>query len=388
MEGTQRAESSDGGRFTMHRDRRQPFPKAGMPAGRETNQAAVDARSLGAKPGSSLMRNAWKATPPGETRGPSERSIIQSRNLQGNNGVQGHPPEDVNGLQEPFPRRENGFLRRPLQEESARYTGTQGAENAALASQFSSPKSRASLPIRTSRGEGRPPHPGRSRAGRFQASRDSDESEPRRKKRGAAGRSSRGDRPPPVQKIWTEEEQQYLKEKIERESQQSLEYEPVEYRREMFTGMGPATASDEWGMSEILGERLLLAKKYLDQDFIQWDSKEQRADVMAVVEKLKAVRRAKPTDGDEEKAKETTSVSADGNQQAQALMQKLLGGNYDRFKRIGENDVLGHVERYVHRNDSYYPDDEQSLLEKVRSILPAEQASKAAKGEKKGATAA
>lgn len=141
--------------------------------------------------------------------------------------------------------------------------------------------------------------------------------------------------------------------------------------------MGPATASDEWGMSEILGERLLLARKHLDREFIQWDSKEQKADVMAVVEKLKAFQKPNPTEGD------TTTASGKGDQQAQALMQKLFGGNYDKFKRLGEKDILGHVERYVHRNDSYYPDDEKSLLETVRRILPAEQASKAARGGKK-----
>ena len=183
--------------------------------------------------------------------------------------------------------------------------------------------------------------------------------------------------------MWTEEEQQYFKEKTERESQKSLEYEPAALSRETFTGMGPATASDEWGMSEMLGERLLRAREHLDQDFVQWDSKEQKADVMAVVAKLKAVRTATPTDGGAGTAQGATSKSGIIDQQAQALMQKLLGGNYDKFKRSGEKDVLGLVERYVHRNDSYFPDDERSLLEKVRSILPAEQVSNAARGGRK-----
>lgn len=154
----------------------------------------------------------------------------------------------------------------------------------------------------------------------------------------------------------------------------------MELSRETLAGLGPATASDEWGMSEMLGERLLLARKHLDREFIQWDSKEQKADVMAVVEKLKASRRIKPTERDKETA---TTASGKGDQQAQALMQKLFGGSYDKFKRLGEKDILGHVERYVHRNDSYYPEDEKSLLETVRSILPVEQASKAGRGGKK-----
>ena len=164
----------------------------------------------------------------------------------------------------------------------------------------------------------------------------------------------------------TEEERQYIQERKEKKKQKPLAYEPVSFSRDKFSGMGPAFASDEWGMSEILGERLLLARKYLDREFIQWDSKEQKADVMAVVEKLKAAR--KPVNKAE-------TGSEKGDRPAENLMQKLLAGEYGKFKRPGETDVLGQVEQYVHRNDSFFPDDERSLLEKVRSILPAQQSS-------------
>ena len=371
IDGPRGARSSDGERFTMARGRGQPFPRAGVSAGPEAAQPVVDARSLGVRPeraqGTYLMRNVRKAAPPDETRGPSERSIFQSRNPQG-----GYGAHDTNGLQQRSPR-ENNFQQRPPREESARSTRTQRSENVGQSLQ-------AGFGTRTPRGEG--PPPGRSRGGRSRASQDSGHSDLRRRKPFARGGSDRRDNSGPQKEIWTEEEQQYLNEKAERKSPKAVEYEPVEFGRETFTGMGPATASDEWGMSEMLGERLLLARKYLDREFIQWDSREQKADVMAVVEKLKAVRGAKRTVGDEKKAKEATSVSGDGDQQAQALMQKLFGGSYDKFKRLGEKDVLGHVERHVHRNDSYFPDDEKSLLEKVRSILPAEQASNAGRGGK------
>lgn len=355
----------------MDRGRGQPLPRAGVPAGREAAQPVVDARSLGVRPeiaqGTYLMRNVRKDAPPDETRGPSERSIFRSRNPQGSYGAQSHyPHHDMNGLQQRSPRENK-------RKESARSTGTQRSENVGQSLQTGSQ-------TRTPRGEGRAVQPGRSRGSRSRPSQYSDQSEPRRRKRGARGDSDRRDDSGPEKEIWTEEEQQYLNEKAKRKSPKAVEYEPVEFGREMFIGMGPATASDEWGMSEMLGERLLLARKYLDREFIQWDSREQKADVMAVVEKLKAVRGPKATIGDEKKANEATLVSGDGDQQAQALMQKLFGGSYDKFKRLGEKDVLGHVERYVHRNDSYFPVDEKSLLEKVRSILPAEQASNAGRG--------
>ena len=352
----------------MDPGRRQPFPRAGMTAGREAAQSVVDARSLGARPvgaqGSSLIRSVRIDAPGGERTGPSDRSLFQPQNPQGDYGARSQPLEAMNGFQR-------------------RSTRTPRAENAGQASQTSFSRGPIGSQAHTPRGEGRPPQTGRSRAGRSRDSRDSDEYEPRRRKRDDKGGFDRGKRSGPDQKLWTDEELQYLKEKATQVSAQSLEYEPAEINRGTFTGMGPATASDEWGMSEMLRERLLLAKKYLNREFIQWDSKEQQGDVMAVVEKLKATRRAKPTNGDEGKAKEATSASTDGHQQAQALMRKLIGGSYEKFKRSQEKDVLGHVERYVHRNDSYYPEDEKSILQKVRSILPTEQAPRTTRGVKK-----
>ena len=345
---------------------------------RDFNPAVVDARSLSAQPGSSLMRNIWRDTP-SETKQPSERSIFQPGSLQGDNGGHNQSPRYMNNFQKRSPSGGNGFQQRPSQEGLFRYTDTQGVEKAGLASRPRFTRDQTGPQTRIPRGEGRPQRSGRSRGGLSQASRDSDDSEPRRRRRGVEAGNNRGDRSGRAQKTWTEEEKQYLKEKAER-SQRSLEYEPMELSKETLAGMGPATASDEWGMSEMLGERLLLARKHLDREFIQWDSKEQKADVMVVVEKLKASRRTKPTEGDKKMA---TTASGNGDQQTQALMQKLFGGSYDKFKRLEEKDTLGHVERYVHRNDSYYPDDEKSLLETVRRILPVEQASKAARGGKK-----
>ena len=350
----------------------------GRDLGRDFNPAVVDARRLAAQPGSSLMKKIWRDAPHSETTHPSERSPFQPGNLQDDNGGQNKPLGYVNNFQERSPRGENNFQQSPSQEGSFRYTETQGVERAGLASRprFTRDQDGAQNRIR---GEGRPQRSSRSRGGLSQASRDSDDSEPRRRRRGVEAGTNRDDRSGRAQKTWTDEEKQYLKEKAER-SQRSLEYEPMELSRETLAGMGPATASDEWGMSEMLGERLLLARKHLDREFIQWDSKEQKADVMAVVEKLKASRRTKSTEGDKKNA---STASGNDDQQAQALMQKLFGGSYDKFKRVGEKDILGHVERHVHRNDSYYPNDEKSLLETVRSILPVEQAPKTARGGKK-----
>lgn len=113
-------------------------------------------------------------------------------------------------------------------------------------------------------------------------------------------------------------------------------------------------------MSEVLGGRLLLARRLLDGEHVEWHSKEQKADVITLVERLK----------DEKKRTTSSSPSAEAEHQTQSLMQKLLGGRYEFTKPQQEKDILGHVARHTDRNESYFPMDQQSLLEKVRSLMP------------------
>lgn len=381
----------------------------------EVNQPVVDARSLGAQAQPSSLIRKLNST---ARRLELDKPMFQSRNPQDGNGIESLLSTDRDNSQQHSARGENRFQQRAPQQETARFTGARmrnipnrqgrlersifqpqdpqdsngvqrhpptdmdnvqqhSSRNTSQTFRTRFPADEPKFQDRTMSGEGRPAPARRSRVGRPRASRDTDNREPRRRKRGAEQGFDGSNRRDPKKENWTPEERQYLKEKEERKSQFKVrEYEPVEFSREAFIGVAPATASDDLGMSEILGERLLLARKYLDREFIQWDSKEQKADVMAVVEKLKAVRAGGKRNGGVEKAETALLTSGNGHQQAQTLMQKLVAGEYAKFKRLGENDVLGHVERHLHRNDSFYPGDEKSLLEKVRSIMPAEQASK------------
>ena len=412
--------------------------RGATPAGREANQPAVDARSLGARPegargpllirkhnsdspllgarpegarGPLLIRKVNRDFSPLDTspegaRGPLLRARTQEReeptvrfsneraqrplsirkvnrdgplrdkdvtdsqldSSKGRNMVQRHPNKDVNNFQPDSSREENSLRRLSSREQSARYTDARGAGPASQAHQSRFPNDQSSF---QRKGEGRPLQPRRSRAGRPRSDRNRDDVEPRRRNRDAKRGYGENNRRERQEEPMTGEERQYLKEKSEQESPKDITFEPMEFSRETFSGMGSVTASDEWGMSELLGEKLLLARKYLDGEFIQWDSKEQKADVMAVAKKLRAVSAGeKPRN----QAKTASPTSGDGDEQAQALMQKLFAGEYAEFKRLGVNDVLGHVERNVHRNETFYPDDEKSLLAKVKSIMLAKRA--------------
>lgn len=199
------------------------------------------------------------------------------------------------------------------------------------------------------------------RAGRPRTSRSDGGDQPRRRKRNKeAGSGNDYGGKTSAEETYNEEEKEYAKQKKIREATQSIAYEPGDVNRETFSGLSPAVVSGEYGMSEVLGGGLLLARMYLDGEYVEWHSKEQKADVMTLVERLK----------NEEQRTPSSSPSLEVEHQTQSLMQKLLGGIYDFTKPQQGKDILGHVARHTDRNESYFPMDQQSLLEKVRSLMP------------------
>jgi hypothetical protein len=159
-----------------------------------------------------------------------------------------------------------------------------------------------------------------------------------------------------------------MKQKSEEKAVRSAAFNPHDVPEQGLTEYIPAIMSGEQGISQILEERLTLAKKHLEGKFIHWDSKEQQADVMTLVEALKAEMTG--TNG-ESKENEKEEVSKT-KQEADALLEKLWMGKYELARPTKEKDVLGHVARQTDRNESYFPKDEKSLLKTLRSILPAD----------------
>lgn len=209
------------------------------------------------------------------------------------------------------------------------------------------------------------------RAGRPRTPRSDGDDQPRNRKRNkeAAGGNDHFGKTS-AEDMYNEEEKEYTKQKRVEETTQSIAYEVTDVNRESFGGLGPAVVSGEWGMSEVLGGRLLLARSLLNGEYVEWHSKEQKADVMTLVEKLK----------DEKKRNTSPSLSAEAEQQTQNLMQKLLGGKYEFTKPQQGRDILGNVARHADRNESYFPMDQQSLLEKVRGLMPADDTRKNKRG--------
>ena len=220
----------------------------------------------------------------------------------------------------------------------------------------------------------------REGSGRPQASREREGGNPRRRERRKEGRPSSN---APIEMDLTPEEEAYLEEKRKREAGHTLEFEPAPFDQATFSGTRPAVVSGELGMSEILGEKLMLAKKYMDRDFIEWQSREQKADTMTLVKKLKATKK----NDTGEQGKDSTSVEAESDKESKNLLGKVLGGNYHFTQPLQGKDVLGHVARQSDKNESYFPDDQMTLLEKVKSLMPQDAGGKGGQGVKTAAKA-
>lgn len=207
-----------------------------------------------------------------------------------------------------------------------------------------------------------------SGAGRPRASRKGGDGEPQSRKRNKE--TSRGNDFGPkisAEEMYNEDERRYMKEEKEKKSTKSTHFEPGLISPETFSGLGPALGSGEQGISEALGAKIHLAQRVLEGEYVEWYSKEQKKDVMTIVNVMKK----------ERKSNAASSLSTEAEYQTQGLLQKLLGGKYEVTKPQQEKDILGHVARHADRNESYYPTDQQSLLEKVRSIVPAGHTDKA-----------
>ena len=213
-------------------------------------------------------------------------------------------------------------------------------------------------------GADRPPRPTRDGDGTNRRTPRAKGSQARRGGGTGRGRSDRG---PPVD-VWSAEEKEYFEEKREREAAKLKEFDPKLPQADL-NNVRPAMVSGPRGMGALLGDRLLLARKLLNNEIIIWESKEQKADVTTLAEILKAERQAKTQEGADK-----TATLSDTQAQTDALMQKLWGGKYELVRPTQEKDIIGHVARQADRNESYYLEDEKTLLEKIRSLLPAEQA--------------
>ena len=321
--------------------------EGGLERGRYTmgRPGAVDARNLGARPAQTIGLLEKPRLPPRVPRS----DLVQTVGLEKKQRFPPRAPRSEHEDVEPRERQPRG-------------------ENSGI-QEHAPPRRPNNFQARTPRSDSqRAPRGGRP--ARPRPPRDSEDGEyTRRRRGGGAGRRGGGGGNSGGGghvNIWNDEEAEYMKQMKERETAQTTEFNPHNAPLKGLIDYIPAIVSGKLGISQILEDSLALAKQQFAGEFIQWDSKEQQADVMTLVEALKAGKAGKYNEGKEQENDEISKAK----QQTDALLEKLWTGKYKMTRPQKEKDILGHVARQTDRNESYYPEDEKSLLEKVRSILP------------------
>ncbi len=121
----------------------------------------------------------------------------------------------------------------------------------------------------------------------------------------------------------------------------------------------------------------VLARMKIAERTPRFATKEQEELTMKRVEQLL---NKHPSHGPDKKAgKEGEKVAGGENEleipqeKKDALLHHLLSGSYHLARPAVEDgrDIIGHVARLANSNGSYRPKDEQSLLQKVQTLLPA-----------------
>ncbi|KAK0515998.1 hypothetical protein JMJ35_002032 [Cladonia borealis] len=366
---------------------------------REATGGAVDARSLGARPAGAVQSGGFTMRYNASRDGRSPGAVTSGENRIGRFTMGKTVPKEAgqSDVMARGPPASGGFTisrvyadlptndgaRRPetmgLQERQRFPPRLPGRELVQSGEQPSRrPRTTNGIQERAPRfGADRPPRPAREGEGANRRTPRAKGSNTRRG--GGTGRGGRSDRGPPVD-VWSAEEKEYFEEKTEREAAKLRDFDPKLSQADL-NNVRPGVMSGPRGMGALLGDRLLLARRFLNNEFMIWESKEQKADVITLAETLKAEMQRKST----QEGARTSPTLSEAQAQTDALMQKLWGGKYELVRPTQEKDIIGHVARQTDRNESYYPEDEKTLLQKIRTLLPAEQARNVGKGLKSAA---
>lgn len=181
---------------------------------------------------------------------------------------------------------------------------------------------------------------------------------------------------------WTTDELTYLESKEQSNMKTMVAFQPAPISKEALSGMGPALAVGERGMSEAVQEKLRIIEKTREVESERLEMLARmringmKVDCRSKRESDALEQRVKQIlDGGDQQSEDSHPIS---DEQKEGFTRKLLGGGYI-LRHADAGDVVGNVERLANRNTSYLPEDESSLLQKFKTMLPAVQAAAAKK---------
>ncbi|KAA6415287.1 MAG: hypothetical protein FRX48_00002 [Lasallia pustulata] len=217
-----------------------------------------------------------------------------------------------------------------------------------------------------------------------------EEREPRRK-RGNDGEAARRD---DNAVEYTEAEEKYLIDKEREAIGRDVPYQVRDVSQESLVAKGPAVLMGEYGMAEMVEERLRLVarksmmegmagrkdviRRVLAGEFVRFENEQEKEEVLAEVERIgKRGAELRSEEKGEIVEPRATDFAVLEEAERKALVAALLKGEYT-VEEEGAEGLLGHLMRSTSKNETYLPKDGKVLLEKVRTLLPAAQKSRPA----------
>ncbi len=188
---------------------------------------------------------------------------------------------------------------------------------------------------------------------------------------------------------YTPEELKYMEEKAVKERGTPVLFQLPEVTRDALRGDGPAVVVGEFGMAEVVEEKLQwlaerpagsyartveLARRLLSGEFIRFEGEPERDAVVKKAEMLvvEEATRLSERKGEVVEPKEA-GFEPIAEEDRNLLVEKLLKGNYEiPGSPRQEEGLLKELLRVTNKNETYLPRDGSSLLGKVRGLLPAQ----------------
>ena len=170
----------------------------------------------------------------------------------------------------------------------------------------------------------------------------------------------------------------YAKSKKDTEAKEAVRAGIAKVHLQTLVGGGPSTATGDWGLSEVVEERLdrlsadgitdsamrlqQLARKIRQGQLVRFKDEQERNRILADARELVA---------DKQESFETPILVFEqvSNEDRQQFLAELLRGSYIMPKTKGKETVVDLLSRYTTRNGSYLLDQGDSLAAKVKKLL-------------------
>lgn len=176
---------------------------------------------------------------------------------------------------------------------------------------------------------------------------------------------------------WEADERDYLEKKLQSEQVEYQEFTPDAVNLETLTGMGPAVAVTDWGMSEVVGDKLIRLEKMKEL--------EKRPPLARLTRRMPSPSTTTTAaDGsgtsaeqkDQNKVKGLKKKSADSHplsaQRKGSLVKQLLSGQYPMMSaKERKGPIIDGVWKYGSRNETYLTSNASKLVKKVARLVSA-----------------